>query len=205
MKANRKILTAAVLIGSVAVAAANLPRLPSSAQPSPSASPDVRTMSSRPTCTPTFADGGGPYYQPETPFRTDLTPENHAGETLTVTGKVLESDCITPLPGVIVDIWQANESGNYEDDWYRGRVETDTSGTYVFTTVVPKGYGAGSGFRPPHIHFKIWQGGQLLITSQMFLPESRSQGIEDVYIMKVESETQEGKVTHRGYHDIILP
>lgn len=173
--------------------------------PSPGPSLDNRLLSSRVTCTPTFQDGGGPYYQPDAPMRDSLAPVGHKGEELTVTGRVLQSDCVTPLTHVVVDVWQANESGNYDDEWYRGRVETNDNGEYSITTVVPKGYGSGSGFRPPHIHFKIWQGDTLLITSQMFLPESKNQGIEDAYIMRVESQEKKGVISHRGFHNIILP
>ncbi len=157
------------------------------------------------TCIPTFVDGGGPYYQPDTPLRRQIAPTTHNGEKLVVSGKVLAKDCTTPLSNVIVDVWQANESGNYDDEWYRGRVETNTDGEYEFETVVPKGYGEGSGVRPPHIHFKIWQDGRELITSQMFLPASRAQGIEEAYIMELETAIENGKTFHVGSHDIVLP
>lgn len=153
-------------------------------------------------CIPTFLDGGGPYYEPNTPFRTNIAPENNQGIQLTVQGKILAPDCTTPLKNLIVDVWQANESGNYEDEWYRGRVTSNENGEYEFTTVIPKGYGEGTAFRPPHIHFKIWNGNQLIITSQMFLPESRAQGIEEAYIMDVSKQTDTAYI---GKHDIVLP
>lgn len=157
------------------------------------------------TCIPTFVDGGGPYYQPNTPMRSQLAPDVHLGEELTVSGKVLAADCVTPLANVIVDIWQANETGNYDDEWYRGRVITNDKGEYTFSTVVPKGYGQGTGYRPPHIHFKIWRDGTELITSQMFMPASKAQGIEDAYIMQVTTTEENGNRFHEGYHDIIVP
>jgi protocatechuate 3,4-dioxygenase beta subunit len=156
-------------------------------------------------CVPTFLDGGGPYYQPNAPFRSVLAPSDHNGEELIVSGRVLESDCKTPLSNVVLDIWQANETGNYDDEWYRGQVRTDENGNYTFTSVVPRGYGQGTGYRPPHIHFKVWRDGQLLITSQMFLPESRAQGIEEPYIMEVESNEENGVKVHLARHNIILP
>lgn len=157
------------------------------------------------TCIPTFVDGGGPYYQANTPFRDNIAPDESNGEKLIVSGRVLMSDCVTPLANAVVDIWQANESGNYEDEWYRGRVTTDAHGNYSFTTVIPLGYGEGTAYRPPHIHFKIWQNDKLLITSQMFLPPSRNQGIEEAYIMEVTEKKVSFEKTHLGRHDIILP
>lgn len=154
-------------------------------------------------CIPTFADGGGPYYQPNTPFRKNLAPGNNKGVKLAVNGKILEKDCKTPVSNAVLDVWQANESGNYEDEWYRGQIRTGRDGSYKFETVIPKGYGEGTAFRPPHIHFKVWLDGKELITSQMFFPESKGKpGFNDAYIMEVESKNNN---SFEGYHDIILP
>lgn len=154
-------------------------------------------------CIPTFVDGGGPYYQPNTPFRNRLAPDNNNGDKLIVKGKVLENDCATPIENATLDIWQANESGNYEDDWYRGQIKIQSNGSYEFETVIPKGYGEGTAFRPPHIHFKVWRDGKEIITSQMFFPESKGRpGFEDAYIMDV---TAKGNNSFEGYHDIIVP
>lgn len=157
-------------------------------------------------CTPTFVDGGGPYYKPNAPFRNNIAPEAHDGETLIVEGRLVKSDCTTPITDAELDVWQANETGNYEDEWYRGRLRTGKNGEYSFQTVVPKGYGEGTGYRPPHIHFKVRSGGEEIITSQMFFPEVKGRaGFDDAYIMKVETEQKNGKPLHRGYHDIVLP
>lgn len=164
----------------------------------------TNTIQNQP-CVPTFADGGGPYYQANSPFRDKIAPEQNNGEQLTVKGKILQNDCKTPVANAVLDIWQANESGNYEEEWYRGQVRTDQDGNYEFQTVVPKGYGEGSGFRPPHIHFKVHVNNQEIITSQMFFPESKGKpGFEDAYIMKLETKTQNGKNIHTGTHNIIL-
>lgn len=157
-------------------------------------------------CTPTFKDGGGPYYLPDSPFREKIVPEINNGQRLIVKGRVLVNDCITPVPNAILDIWQANELGSYEDEWYRGQVKTDSLGNYVFETVVPKGYGEGTGYRPPHIHFKVFMGEHEIVTSQMFFPEIKgTDGFDDAYIMKIETIAENGTTFYKGNHDIILP
>ena len=157
-------------------------------------------------CIATFMDGGGPYYQPNSPFRTKISPEQTNGEQLTVSGKILLNDCKTPVANAVLDIWQANETGNYEDVWYRGQVKTDKNGNYFFETVVPKGYGEGTGYRPPHIHFKVFINNQEIITSQIFFPEVKGkEGFNDAYIMTLKTEDQDGKKVHKGQHNIILP
>jgi protocatechuate 3,4-dioxygenase beta subunit len=157
-------------------------------------------------CTPAFRDGGGPYYLPNSPFREKIAPDANKGEVLIVTGKILRSDCVTPASGAVLDIWQANETGNYEDDWYRGRIQSDDSGNYKFETVIPEGYGEGTGYRPPHIHFKVFIDGKEILTSQMFFPEIKgTEGFNDAFIMNVESTNEDGNNIHKGRHDIILP
>ncbi len=157
-------------------------------------------------CVPTFVDGGGPYYLPDAPFRSTLNPENHQGQVLKVSGKVLLNDCVTPAPETTIDIWHADETGEYVNDWYRGQIITDEQGNYSFETVIPKGYGEGTAYRPPHIHFKIFRAKREVITSQMFFPDvTGREGFDDAYIMKTEEKTEgEEKVVYAS-HNIILP
>lgn len=154
------------------------------------------------TCIPTFADGGGPYYKPDSPFRNKIVPDENNGEALIVKGKVLQNDCKTPISDAVLDIWQANESGDYQDEWYRGKVTTDAEGNYSFETVVPQGYGEGTGYRPPHIHFKVFVNDTEIITSQMFFPEAQGKpGFNDAYIMKLNKDQD----SWNGTHNIVLP
>ena len=163
-------------------------------------------LSTKQICVPTFVDGGGPYYKPNVPFRSKIVPEDSTGEKMIVKGKLLRSDCKTAVANAVIDIWQANEKGIYEDNWYRGKITTDVSGNYLFETVKPLGYGEGTGSRPPHIHFKIFIETAEIITSQMFFPDvSGKSGFNDAYIMKLESEERSGEKYQIGYHDIILP
>lgn len=153
-------------------------------------------------CIPTFADGDGPYYLPNAPKRTKLVPDQNNGTKLVVRGRLLRRDCETGVGGATLDIWQADEGGNYQNDWYRGQITTQKDGSYEFETVQPKGYGEGTAFRPPHIHFKVHEMGKLLITSEMFFPDVLGkEGFNEAFVMKLK---QKGN-TLEGYHDVILP
>jgi protocatechuate 3,4-dioxygenase beta subunit len=163
------------------------------------------TPSQDPNCVPTFVDGDGPYYKTNAPFRTKIVPDQHNGTKLIVSGRVMANDCKTTLSGVTLDIWQADETGSYQNEWYRGQVTSAEDGTYHFETVAPKGYGQGTAYRPPHIHFKARKNNTLIITSEMFLPEARAQQIEDAFILKIIESEENGKKTLEGIHDIILP
>ena len=117
-------------------------------------------------CQPTTAEGYGPFFQPDAPLRTQLASPVEPGEQLVISGKV--ADCTGPVPGAVVEIWQANAAGCYSinedcgvipgdpDDFrLRGRFATDGQGRYQFSTVKPAAYNAGGGFRPSHIPYKI--------------------------------------------------
>lgn len=62
----------------------------------------------------------------------------------------------SPIPGAVLDWWQADSSGGYYFWTYtlRGRVATDDQGYAEVLTVVPAPYGAGSIMRAGHFH--LW-------------------------------------------------
>jgi protocatechuate 3,4-dioxygenase beta subunit len=157
-------------------------------------------------CISTFEDGDGPYYQLNSPFRTKLSPSFSDGTKLTVKGRVLKNDCLTAVDDVVLDIWHADPSGKYQNAWYRGKVRVDEEGNYEFETNMPKGYGEGTGYRPPHIHFKVESQGRILITSEMFFPDVKGkEGFSDAYIVSLEEKSWFGSNYFEAYHDIILP
>lgn len=155
-------------------------------------------------CQSTFPDGDGPYYKPDTPFQSDLAPADASGVRLIVKGKVFARGCRSSVSDVVIDLWQADPSGVYQDTKYRGKIRPDAWGNYTYETLMPKGYGEGTGYRPPHIHFKIWAPDHLIITSEMFFPDVVG-WTEDAYISKVIKGTRAGKDVLFVYHDIILP
>jgi protocatechuate 3,4-dioxygenase beta subunit len=155
-------------------------------------------------CQSTFSDGDGPYYQPDAPFRNDLAPADSQSLHLKVRGKVFARGCARTAPNVVVDLWQADPMGVYQDTTYRGKIRADAFGNYSFETRMPRGYGVGTGYRPPHIHFKVWDHDRLIITSEMFFPDVVG-WTDDAYISKVVKGKQSGNEVLYVYHDIILP
>ena len=153
-------------------------------------------------CLPAFRDGGGPFYLPNAPFRENIAAVVNDGEMLLVEGYIFDSICQNVVANAVLDIWQASEEGEYEDEYYRGQVMTDSNGYYKFETVVPLGYGEGTAYRPPHIHFKVHVDGKEIVTSQMFFEDVRGrEGFNDEYIINLE-QTSNGWI---GNHNIILP
>lgn len=101
----------------------------------------------------------GPYYRPNAPIRTNLVLTGHTSTELFVTGHVYMDDCTSPLPGALVEFWQSDGEGEYDNDStdyrYRGSQQVGEDGAYSFKTILPGRYPVGSSFRPSHIHFKI--------------------------------------------------
>jgi protocatechuate 3,4-dioxygenase, beta subunit len=106
------------------------------------------------------------------------------GERIIVHGRVLDGNA-RPVPGVLVEFWQANAAGRYRhrNDRYEapidpnfggcGRCLTDAEGHYHFRTVKPGPYpfrNRVNDWRPAHIHFSVFGSGfaQRLITQMYF-------------------------------------
>lgn len=110
--------------------------------------------------------------------------ETAIGERIIVYGRVLDENA-RPVPGALVEVWQANAGGRYRHakEGYVaaldpnfggcGRCITDADGTYRFRTVRPGAYpwpNRANDWRPAHIHFSIFGDGfaQRLITQMYF-------------------------------------
>jgi protocatechuate 3,4-dioxygenase beta subunit len=122
------------------------------------------------------------------PSDADLTAQ-HAGEPLgeriVVSGRLLDEDG-RPIPGALIEIWQANAAGRYRHDVDvhpapldpnfsgAGRVLTDAEGGYRFVTIKPGAYpwrNHPNAWRPAHVHFSVFGRTfpQRLVT-QMYFP-----------------------------------
>jgi len=125
-----------------------------------------------PGCAPTTADVEGPYYLAGAPSRTQIAGSAEPGERLLISGRVLGPDCVTPLAGALIDVWQADKDGVYhgaEAEYrLRGQMLTDADGSYEFETVMPGQYALGSSFRPAHVHFMVSRPGHAPLTTQLY-------------------------------------
>jgi protocatechuate 3,4-dioxygenase beta subunit len=121
----------------------------------------------------------GPYFTPSSPRRRLIVPAGAAGTRLTLSGRVLTTSC-RPVRRALVDFWQADARGAYDNRGFRfrGHQLTDARGRYSLETVVP---GLYSG-RTRHIHVKVQAPGQPVLTTQLYFPgvaANRSDGIFD--------------------------
>lgn len=126
-----------------------------------------------PECDETETNPLGPYYREGAPVRSDLAA-GQTGTILTLEGVVLGGpDCATPLEGALLDVWQANDAGVYDNDspdfLFRGRLYTGADGRYTLRTILPGRYELAPGqFRPAHIHLKLEAAGHRSIVTQLY-------------------------------------
>jgi protocatechuate 3,4-dioxygenase beta subunit len=113
----------------------------------------------------------GTFYSPKTPERRDIR-DPLVGEALVVAGRVLDPQC-RPIAGAVLDFWQTDHLGRYDNQGYRyrGHQRTDEAGRFELVTVRPSAYTAMSLFRTPHIHVKVQGATTRLLTTQLYLPD----------------------------------
>ncbi len=114
----------------------------------------------------------GPFFKPSSPERSDLREVGTTGVLLELRGTVYGADC-APLAGAILDFWQADETGAYDNagSTYRGHQTTDAQGRYTLLSIVPGRYLNGATYRPAHIHVKAAGAGTMLLTTQLYFPD----------------------------------
>jgi protocatechuate 3,4-dioxygenase alpha subunit len=101
---------------------------------------------------------------------TRLEGKRVPGEHIEITGRVVELDG-RPLDNVILEIWQADAGGRFDNPGFLGwgRAATDAQGNYLFRTIKP---GACAG-RAPHINFLILYSGLMRqLHTAMFFDDS---------------------------------
>ena len=125
-------------------------------------------------CFPTTLDyyGEGPFYTENPPEIENglLADINEPGTRMIISGRVSNLDCTEFIPNTIIDVWHANDAGQYDNVGYnlRGQTISNNQGFYIFETVHPGNYPNAGSYRPSHIHFKITPPGFDTLTTQLY-------------------------------------
>ncbi len=123
------------------------------------------------TSTPDYY-GEGPFYTDNPPEMADgqLAAADEPGTRMIISGRVRNLDCTEFLNDTIIDVWHADDAGQYDNVGYklRGFTTANSQGFYSFETVHPGKYLNGSTYRPSHIHFKITPPGFETLTTQLY-------------------------------------
>ena len=140
-------------------------------------------------CRPTPSDILGPFYRFGAPSQTRLAGPDEPGDRLILSGTVFSSDCRTPIPGTLIEVWQANSTGLYDTNkpgnftettkfHLRGMLQTNEKGQYEIETIVPGRYPIPPNVpglekyagltRPAHIHFRVMDSLNVPVTTQLY-------------------------------------
>ncbi len=150
---------------------------------------------------PTPRQTEGPYFTPDSPKRASLLESGVTGTRLLVTGLVLTRGC-RPVPNALVDFWQCDDAGNYDNSGYRlrGHQFTDARGVYRLETIVPGLYPG----RTRHIHVKVQAPKERVLTTQLYFPDERRNDRDRIFDPELLMRTTDGAGLRQGRFDFVL-
>ncbi|MFD4242116.1 carbohydrate-binding protein [Streptomyces sp. NPDC058525] len=146
------------------------------------AQPGITPVAFTPACDdgdhPTIPQTEGPYFKPNSPLRTSLVTPTTPGTRLTVNGYVFGQACL-PLAGVLLDFWQADVNGAYDNAGYsfRGHQFTDAQGAFRLSSIVPGLYPG----RTRHLHVKLQAPNRPVLTTQLYFPGEPRNATDSIF------------------------
>jgi len=136
----------------------------------------------------------GPFYTPDTPERRSLLEPGMPGTRLVVSGYVYSTEC-QPIPGALLDFWQADDAGVYDNQGYRlrGHQFADEEGRFELETIVPGLYPG----RTRHIHV-IAQAGrpedhQPILITQLYFPDEPTNASDAIFNPALVMDVHDGE------------
>lgn len=143
----------------------------------------------------------GPFFKPSSPERAELIEPGMAGQPIELVGFVLTRAC-KPVAGAIVDLWQADAQGDYDNSGFRlrGHQRTDADGRYRFRTVVPGAYPG----RTRHFHVKVAPLSGRLLTTQLYFPGEPGNRRDGLFRRELLIRTAKNAGSLAGRFDFVL-
>jgi protocatechuate 3,4-dioxygenase beta subunit len=142
----------------------------------------------------------------------DMTKDGSSapiGERIIVAGRILDENG-RPVPGTLLELWQANACGRYIHEWDQhdapldpnfkgvGQVMTNERGEYRFLTIKPGAYpwrNTPNAWRPQHIHFSVF--GPSFVTrlvTQMYFPGDPLHALDPIFLSVPDPKAQQSMV-----------
>lgn len=166
-----------------------------------------------PSCEETLENPLGPYHRPGAPFATTLPNPSMMGEPLSISGVVYAADCVTPLAGAVVEVWQADSEGNYDNEagdpgpdvWVlRASIETDACGRYAYDSIMPGRYLNGAQYRPAHIHYRVTHPDIAPFVTQLYFVGDPYNDIDSMFEPELAIDLVDRGGTLVGVFDVFL-
>jgi protocatechuate 3,4-dioxygenase beta subunit len=149
----------------------------------------------------TLAQTEGPYFKPSSPERIELIEEGMAGQPIELVGFVLTRAC-KPLAGALLDFWQADDRGRYDNSGFRlrGHQFSDAEGRYRLRTIVPGIYVG----RTRHIHVKVQPRGGRVLTTQLYFPGESLNSSDGLFRKELRVRTAKNEGWLAGRFDFVV-
>ena len=149
----------------------------------------------------TLAQTEGPYFKPSSPERVELLEAGMAGQQIELVGIVLTRGC-QPLAGALLDFWQADDKGRYDNSGFRlrGHQFTDAEGRYRLRSIVPGLYPG----RTRHIHVKVQPRGGRILTTQLYFPGEAHNRSDGLFRMELLMRTAKNEGWLAGRFDFVV-
>jgi protocatechuate 3,4-dioxygenase beta subunit len=172
--------------------------LPKAGSPQPAApSPTPACHNGDPV---TKAQAEGPFYKTASPLRADLREAGMAGQPIELSGFILTRSC-RPVGGAFIDLWQANDQGEYDNQGFRlrGHQFADGKGHFAFRTIVPGLYQE----RTRQFHLRVQAAAESpVFATQLYFPDEPRNQEDDQFrpdlVMQMSPDMQ------RARFDIVL-
>jgi protocatechuate 3,4-dioxygenase beta subunit len=150
---------------------------------------------------PTIPETAGPYFKPQSPLRSNLREPGIIGRPVELSGQVLTRAC-RPLAGALVDLWHANDRGEYDNKGFhlRGHLFTDSEGRYAFHTILPGLYPG----RTRHFHVKVQAAGGELLTTQFYFPHEERNRTDGLFRSELVMKVADREDSLLAQFDVVL-
>jgi protocatechuate 3,4-dioxygenase beta subunit len=191
---RRLILKRALAVGGLGLGASHATRV--FAQTIAAPTPECRDGDD-----PTEPQIEGPFFKPRSPERADLVEPATRGQIYQLEGRVLTRSC-RPVAGVLLDLWHANENGDYDNSGfrYRGHLFSDAAGRYRFRTILPGLYPG----RTRHYHLKVQAPRQRILTTQLYFPNEPRNSRDDFFSPQLLMHISQASALTSARFDFIL-
>jgi protocatechuate 3,4-dioxygenase beta subunit len=156
-------------------------RRPRATTTSPSTGP-AGSLTPTPSCgdnaEATRAQTEGPFFEPDSPEKSNFVGDVGKGTKIVLTGSVLTTAC-QPVARALLDVWHADSDGEYDNEGFRlrGHFFTDDQGAYRLETIVPGNYSG----RTKHFHVKVRPPGGRVLTTQLYFPGERQNEQDSIF------------------------
>jgi protocatechuate 3,4-dioxygenase beta subunit len=161
------------------------------------------TLAPTPSCggKATEAETEGPYFKAGSPEKSNLRAGVSGGTSLTVSGVVLTTAC-QPVDKALMEVWQADAGGQYDNSGYRlrGHLFTDGAGKYRFDTVVPGLYPG----RTRHIHVKVQAPNGPVLTTQLYFPNEPQNASDSIFSAAMLMDVKDSDAGKEGTYNFVV-